>query len=168
MEKNTLRKRRFLCFDLTPRWKMWKRIEDLEVRLATCLCERNEADGRLIEREHEVLALTQARDTLYKRIDELEGRLRNSTVPVGKAANTSKAMKHDPQNKILAYLKAGGRLTVRKAERLYHTTELRRIISRLRKMGYSICSNKQRAVTEDGRPTQFNEYYMPQVADSCQ
>lgn len=68
MEKNTLRKRRFLCFDLTPRWKMWKRIEDLEARLATCLCERNEADGRLIEREHEVLALTQARDTLYKRL----------------------------------------------------------------------------------------------------
>jgi hypothetical protein len=76
MEKNTLRKRRFLCFDLTPRWKMWKRIEDLEVRLATCLYERNEADGRLIEREHEVLALTQACDTLNKRIDELEGRLR--------------------------------------------------------------------------------------------
>lgn len=168
MEKNTLRKRRFLCFDLTPRWKMWKRIEDLEVRLATCLCERNEADGRLIEREHEVLALTQARDTLYKRIDELEGRLRKFDRTRGKAANTSKAMKHDPQNKILAYLKAGGRLTVRKAERLYHTTELRRIISRLRKMGYSICSNKQKAVTEDGRPTQFNEYYMPQVADSCQ
>ena len=71
-------------------------------------------------------------------------------------------MKHDPQNKILAYLKAGGRLTVRKAEGLYHTTELRR------KMGYSICSNKQKAITEDGRPTQFNEYYMPQVADSCQ
>ena len=163
-----MRKRRFLCFDLTPRWKMWKRIEDLEVRLATCLCERNEADGRLIEREHEVLALTQARDTLYKRIDELEGRLRKFDVSEEKAANTSKAMKHDPQNKILAYLKAGGRLTVRKAERLYHTTELRRIISRLRKMGYSICSNKQKAVTEDGRPTQFNEYYMPQVADSCQ
>ena len=107
------------------------------MRLATCRCERNEADGRLIEREHEVLALTQARDTLYKRIDELEGRLR----------------KFD---------------RIRKAERLYHTTELRRIISRLRKMGYSICSNKQKAVTEDGRPTQFNEYYMPQVADSCQ
>ena len=35
-------------------------------------------------------------------------------------------------------------------------------------MGYSICSNKQKAVTEDGRLTQFNEYYMPQVADSCQ
>lgn len=53
---------------------MWKRIEDLEARLATCLCERNEADGRLIEREHEVLALTQARDTLYKRIDEIRGK----------------------------------------------------------------------------------------------
>ena len=168
MEKNTLRKRRFLCFDLTPRWKMWKRIEDLEVRLATCLCERNEADGRLIERDtrywrslKHVIPCTSA-STNWKAGSG------NSTVPVGKAANTSKAMKHDPQNKILAYLKAGGRLTVRKAERLYHTTELRRIISRLRKMGYSICSNKQRAVTEDGRPTQFNEYYMPQVADSCQ
>lgn len=55
-------------------------------------------------------------------------------------------MTHDPQSKILAYLKAGGKLTVRKAERLYHTTELRRIISRLRKMGYSICSNRQKAV----------------------
>lgn len=80
MEKNTLRKRRFLCFDLTPRWKMWKRIEDLEVRLATCLCERNEADGRL-----KVLALTQARDTLYKRIDELEGRLRKFDRTRGKS-----------------------------------------------------------------------------------
>lgn len=77
-------------------------------------------------------------------------------------------MTHDPQSKILAYLKAGGKLTVRKAERLYHTTELRRIISRLRKMGYSICPNKQKAVTEDGRQTRFNEYYMSQVADSCQ
>lgn len=64
---------------------MWNRIEDLEVRLATCLCERNEADGRLIEREHEVLALTQARDTLYKRIDELEGRLRKFDRPRGKS-----------------------------------------------------------------------------------
>lgn len=44
-------------------------------------------------------------------------------------------MTYEPQSKILAYLKAGGRLTVRKAERLYHTTELRRIISRLRKNG---------------------------------
>ena len=85
MEKNTLRKRRFLCFDLTPRWKMWNRIEDLEVRLATCLCERNEADGRLIEREHELLALTIARVTLYKSIDELEGRLRKFDRTRGKS-----------------------------------------------------------------------------------
>lgn len=86
-----MRKRRFLCFDLTPRWKMWKRIEDLEVRLATCLCERNEADGRLIEREHEVLAPTQARDTLYKRIDELEGRLRKFDRTRGKSGKYIKS-----------------------------------------------------------------------------
>lgn len=129
---------------------MWKRIEDLEARLATCLCERNEADGRLIEREHEVLALTQARDTLYKRIDELEGRLRKFDRIRGKAANTSKAMKHDPQNKILAYLKAGGRLTVRKAERLYHTTELRRIISRLRKWDIPFARTNRRPLRKTG------------------
>lgn len=76
-------------------------------------------------------------------------------------------MTHDPQTKILVYLKQGGRLTVRKAERLFNTTELRRIVSRLRKQGYTICSDKRKAVTEDGRPTQFNEYYLVQVADAC-
>lgn len=77
-------------------------------------------------------------------------------------------MTYEPQSKILAYFKAGGRLTVRKAERLFCTTELRRIVSRLRRQGHAICSNKLSAVTEDGRHTQFNEYYMAQVADSCQ
>lgn len=77
-------------------------------------------------------------------------------------------MKHNPQTKILAYLVVGGRLTVRKAERLFHTTELRRIVSRLRRKGYTISSDKLSAVTEDGRPTRFNEYYMPQAADACQ
>lgn len=71
-----MKKRKFLLFDLTPKWKMWKRITDLEIQVATCLCERNEADGHLVEREHEVLVLTQARDTLRKRVNELEGRLR--------------------------------------------------------------------------------------------
>ena len=77
-------------------------------------------------------------------------------------------MKHDPQTKILTYLVVGGRLTVRKAERLFHTTELRRIVSRLRRKGYTISSDKLSAVTEDGRPTRFNEYYMPQAVDACQ
>lgn len=77
-------------------------------------------------------------------------------------------MQHNPQTQILAYLMKGGRLTVRKAEHLFHTTELRCIVSRLRKRGYPICSDKRSAVTEDGRPTQFNEYYLAQAADTCQ
>lgn len=75
---------------------------------------------------------------------------------------------NDPQANVLSYLRQGGRLTVRKAERLFCTTELRRIVSRLRKMGYSICSDKRYDVTDDGRRIWFNEYYMIQVADSFQ
>ena len=30
MKREILKKRTFLWFDLTPRWKMWKRIEELE------------------------------------------------------------------------------------------------------------------------------------------
>lgn len=70
-------------------------------------------------------------------------------------------MTHEPQKKILAGLLSGERLTVRKAERLYHTTELRRIVSRLRRKGYPICSDRRSALTEDGRTTKFNEYYLP-------
>lgn len=69
-------------------------------------------------------------------------------------------MTHDPQNKILAYLKQGGRLTVQKAIHLFSTTELRRIVSRLRKRGYPIADRRLNAVTSDGRQTQFKEYYM--------
>ena len=67
-------------------------VENVETDRRTWRCgllhafaRRNEADGRLIEREHEVLALTQARDTLYKRIDELEGRLRKFDRTRGKS-----------------------------------------------------------------------------------
>lgn len=70
-------------------------------------------------------------------------------------------MTHEPQKKILAGLLGGERLTVRKAERLYHTTELRRIVSRLRRKGYPICSDRRSALTEDGRTARFNEYYLP-------
>ena len=67
---------------------------------------------------------------------------------------------NDPQNKILAYLKQGGRLTVQKAIRLFSTTELRRIISRLRKMGYPICDRRLNATLSDGRQASFKEYYL--------
>lgn len=69
-------------------------------------------------------------------------------------------MTHDPQTKILAYLKQGGRLTVQKAIHLFSTTELRRIVSRLRKRGYPIRDWKLSAVLGDGRQAQFKEYYL--------
>lgn len=70
-------------------------------------------------------------------------------------------MKCDPQNEILSYLCKGGRLTVRKAERLFHTTELRRVVSRLRKRGYMIGDKCLSDKTEDGRIVYFKEYYFP-------
>lgn len=85
MENNTLRKRRFLCFDLTPRWKMWKRIEDLEEQVAICLLERNGLDRDLFKQDRNVRKLIDERDTLYKRIDELEGRLRKFDRTRGKS-----------------------------------------------------------------------------------
>lgn len=155
-----MKKRTFLWFDLTPRWKMWKRIEELESEVGKALAERETAYQDLASMNQKFLALTHDLDSMQKRVLELEGKLQKFNRTRGKSGKYVKS--YDTRSK------AGGKLTVRKAERLYHTTELRRIISRLRKMGYSICSNRQKAVTEDGRPTQFNEYYMPQVADSCQ
>lgn len=75
-------------------------------------------------------------------------------------------MTHDPQREILAYLIKGGRLTVQKASRIFETTELRRIVSRLRKKGHTICARKCSDVTRSGRTTQFNEYYMMSTSDS--
>lgn len=74
----------------------------------------------------------------------------------------------EPQKCILAYLSAGGRLTVQKAFRLFHTTELRKIVSRLKRKGYIICADKKSDITNDGRLTQFNEYYMLKVADASE
>lgn len=71
----------------------------------------------------------------------------------------------NPQSCVLSYLSQGGRLTVRKAERLFHTTELRRIISRLRRKGYVICDTTVHTLTADGRYTSFKEYYL-QAADA--
>ena len=67
---------------------------------------------------------------------------------------------NDPQSKILTYLKQGGRLTVQKAIHLFSTTELRRIVSRLRKRGYPIRDRKLSAILSDGRQASFKEYYL--------
>lgn len=66
-----------------------------------------------------------------------------------------------PQNAILESLKRGERLTVQKAYRLFHTTELRKIVSRLRKVGHTICANKIHDRSAEGRNVTYNEYYMP-------
>lgn len=71
-------------------------------------------------------------------------------------------MERNPQREILAYLLSGGRLTVQKAARQFETTELRKVISRLRRKGYAICADKCYDKTRSGRNTQFNEYYIAQ------
>jgi hypothetical protein len=67
---------------------------------------------------------------------------------------------NDPQSKILAYLKQGGRLTVQKAIHLFSTTELRKIISRLRRQGYPILDRRLTVTTADGRQAPIKEYYL--------
>ena len=65
-----------------------------------------------------------------------------------------------PKRDILAYLQSGGRLTVNKAIRLFHTTELRKVVSRLRREGWSIAADRRHDTTEDGRAVTYNEYYL--------
>lgn len=45
-----------------------------------------------------------------------------------------------PQEDIAKHFQEGGSLTVLEALRLYHSTELRRIVSRLKKQGLNIIS----------------------------
>lgn len=61
---------------------------------------------------------------------------------------------------ILAYFQQGGRLTVNKALRLFHTTELRKVVSRLRRQGHDIRATRLSDATLDGRKVYFNEYYL--------
>lgn len=65
-----------------------------------------------------------------------------------------------PKRDILAYLQSGGRLTVNKAQRLFHTTELRKVVSRLRREGWAILADRRNDKTEDGRSVTYNEYYL--------
>lgn len=64
------------------------------------------------------------------------------------------------QHDILAAFERGERLTVQKAFRLFHTTELRKVVSRLRRRGYDIRSNRKTSETKDGRAVTYNEYYL--------
>ena len=64
------------------------------------------------------------------------------------------------QYEILFALMSGERLSVQKAFRLFHTTELRKVVSRLRRRGYDIRSEKRTKQSLDGRQVTYNEYYL--------
>lgn len=64
------------------------------------------------------------------------------------------------QKDILTYLKQGGRLTVKTAIMMFHTTELRKIVSRLRELGHRIGSTWRTDKAADGRQVRFKEYYL--------
>ena len=64
-----------------------------------------------------------------------------------------------PQNAILAHLLGGGRLTVNKALAMFRTTELRKVVSRLKRAGHDIRSVWRDDVA-DGRKVRFKEYYL--------
>ena len=72
-------------------------------------------------------------------------------------------MVRNPQREILAYLMAGGRLTVQKAIQMFDTTELRRIVSRLKDRGFPVIADKQYGETKTGRRVQFKEYFIRQA-----
>ena len=48
-----------------------------------------------------------------------------------------------PQSEVLEYLKSGYSLTVLSCWQIFHTTELRRIVSRLKKEGHKITGTMQ-------------------------
>lgn len=79
-----------------------------------------------------------------------------------------KDMIRNPQREILAYLLAGGRLTVQKASRLFETTELRKIVSRLRRRGQPIEDVMHYDTTRTGRRVQFKEYFIKKVPGTLQ
>lgn len=64
------------------------------------------------------------------------------------------------QKDILTYLKQGGRLTVKTAIMMFHTTELRKIVSRLRELGHRIGSTWRTDKASDERQVRFKEYYL--------
>lgn len=88
MKREILKKRTFLWFDLTPRWKMWKRIEELEIEVGKALAERETAYQDLASMNQKFLALTHDLDSMQKRVLELEGKLQKFNRTRGKSGNS--------------------------------------------------------------------------------
>lgn len=68
-----------------------------------------------------------------------------------------------PQEQVKRHLQAGLKITVQQCLRLYHTTELRRIVSRLRKNGMNIISDP---FIENGR-VKYHIYYLAKEEKPC-
>lgn len=66
------------------------------------------------------------------------------------------------QYEVLFAFESGERLTVQKCFRIFHTTELRKIVSRLRQRGYDIRATRRSRKTSDGRKVWFHEYFLAQ------
>ena len=64
--------------------------------------------------------------------------------------------------KILNHFQEGNQLTVLDALRLFHTTELRKIVSTLKDRGHSIKARPVVVDTADGRKATVNCYYYEQ------
>lgn len=79
-----------------------------------------------------------------------------------------KYMARNPQHEILAYLLKGGRLTVQKAWRMFETSELRRIVSRLKRNGHPIAYAWQYDMTKTGRRVKFKEYFIEKAPGALQ
>lgn len=91
MKREILKKRTFLWFDLTPRWKMWKRIEELENEVGKALAERETAYQDLASMNQKFLALTHDLDSMQNRVLELEGKLQKFNRTRGKSGKYVKS-----------------------------------------------------------------------------
>lgn len=87
MKREILKKRTFLWFDLTPRWKMWKRIEELEIEVGKALAERETAYQDLASMNQKFLALTHDLDSMQNESLNWRANSRSSIGPAAKAAN---------------------------------------------------------------------------------
>jgi hypothetical protein len=64
----------------------------------------------------------------------------------------------EKQRAILMAFQNGMRLTVQMCFRLFHTTELRKVVTRLRRMGHNIVSEKLNGEN-------YKTYWMPKTAN---
>lgn len=65
-----------------------------------------------------------------------------------------------PQRNVLAYLLKGGELTVQTALRKFHTTELRKIVCRLKRKGHDIRTRWVQDATAEGRQIRYKAYFL--------